>query len=121
MDSATWDALQRDRVVDITTLGAKTAEPRRIEIWMHALGDTFIITGNPGTRDWYANLLANPEFTVHLKQSAKADLRARAEPVTDPMEREQLLRHAPALEPYVTDSNIGDWIARSPLVRVGFV
>jgi F420H(2)-dependent quinone reductase len=45
-----------DRVIDITTTGRKTGEPRRIEIWFHRLDGRYFITGAPGRpRDWYAN------------------------------------------------------------------
>ncbi len=33
MDPALEKALETDRVIDITTTGRKTGEPRRIEIW----------------------------------------------------------------------------------------
>lgn len=120
MDSTIRQALENDRVVDITTVGAKSGEARRIEIWIHAVGDRFIITGQPGGRDWYANLLANPSFTVHVKESATADLVAEARAVTDAGEKERLLRAAPALATYVTDESIADWVARSPVVEVVF-
>ena len=59
----------------------------RIEIWYHVIDGTVYITGTPGPRDWYANLLAHPEFTFHLKDSAAADLPARATPVTGEAQR----------------------------------
>jgi hypothetical protein len=31
------DTLNRDEVIDITTIGRKSGEPRRIEIWFHRL------------------------------------------------------------------------------------
>ena len=30
------DALERDLTIDITTIGRRSGEPRRIEIWVHA-------------------------------------------------------------------------------------
>jgi hypothetical protein len=74
MDKGLRQALARDRVIDITTTGRKSGQPRRIEIWFHRLDGRLFITGLPGHRSWYANLLANPAFTFHLKGSAKADL-----------------------------------------------
>ncbi|MGH2983824.1 MAG: hypothetical protein ACRDK5_06185 [Solirubrobacterales bacterium] len=35
MDEAIERALENDRTIDITTLGRRSGEPRRIEIWMH--------------------------------------------------------------------------------------
>jgi deazaflavin-dependent oxidoreductase (nitroreductase family) len=80
--SAIEQALAQDRIIDITTTGRKTGEARRIEIWFHRLDGRYYITGTPGARGWYANLLEHPDFTFHLKESAQADLPARATPVT---------------------------------------
>ena len=74
-------ALAADRVIDITTTGRKTGQARRIEIWYHRVDGRIYITGTPGARGWYANLLDQPDFTFHLKESVQADLRARAMPV----------------------------------------
>ena len=41
-------ALDTDRVIDITTIGRKTGEPRRIEIWFHRIDGRYYITGTPG-------------------------------------------------------------------------
>ena len=88
MPNDVTEALARDRVIDITTRGRKSGEQRRIEIWFHRIGERFYITGTPGRpRSWYANLVAEPAFTFHLKQSATADLPATARPITDAGER----------------------------------
>ena len=87
MDEQVKRALERDRTIDITTTGRKTELPRRIEIWFHNLDGRLYITGQPGHRDWYANMVINREFTFHLKGSIKADLPARARPITDEAER----------------------------------
>jgi deazaflavin-dependent oxidoreductase (nitroreductase family) len=125
MSNETSAALARDRVIDITTIGRRTGEPRRIEIWFHRLDGRYYITGTPGRpRDWYANLVAHPAFTFHLKESATADLPATSRPVTDPAEREKVLTgllaglagdftSKPGQEPEV-------WVASSPLVEVTF-
>ena len=55
-------ALQDDRLIDITTTGRKSGEPHRIEIGFHFVDGHVYITGRPGLRGWYANLLANPDF-----------------------------------------------------------
>jgi deazaflavin-dependent oxidoreductase (nitroreductase family) len=124
MSDETATALAQDRVIDITTTGRRTGEPRRIEIWFHRLDGRYYITGTPGhPRDWYANLVAHPGFTFHLKESATADLPATARPVTDPVEREKVfaallaplgdLTGRPGNEPEA-------WVASSPLVEVTF-
>jgi deazaflavin-dependent oxidoreductase (nitroreductase family) len=124
MDNEAASALATDRTIDITTTGRQTGQPRRIEIWFHRVDGRYYITGTPGRpRSWYANLLAHPRFTFHLKESATADLPATARPVTDPAEREKLLAaileplpdmtSAPGHEPPV-------WVDQSPLVEVTF-
>ncbi len=87
--------LANDRTIDITTIGRSSGLPRRIETWFYRVDDQIYLTGSPGRRDWYANLLANPDFTFHLKQSIVADLPARATPITDPEERRADLRTHP--------------------------
>ena len=49
-------ALDRDLTIDITTVGRNSGSPRKIEIWFHRAGDRYYITGQPGKRNWYANL-----------------------------------------------------------------
>ncbi|MEU6630290.1 nitroreductase/quinone reductase family protein [Streptomyces parvus] len=83
----------RERIVDITTTGRRSGRPSRIEIFFYrAHGETYLCSGTSGRpTDWYANLLANPDFTLHLKHGVRADLPARAEPVTDPERRREVL------------------------------
>ena len=117
------------RTVDITTVGARTRQPRRIEIWFHNVDGNVYITGTPPrARAWYANLLAHPEFTFHLKNGVHADLAATATPITDATERSAVLRaildaidalyagsaSRPAFPP------LEEWVAGSPLIRVSF-
>lgn len=124
MSDETATALAQDRVIDITTVGRKTGEPRRIEIWYHRAGGRYYITGTPGRpRDWYANLAANPGFTFHLKESATADLPATARPITDPAEREAVFTGLLAPLAALTSKPGQEheaWVADSPLVEVTF-
>ena len=91
MDEAVRTALDTDRTVDITTVGRRSGTPRRIETWFYRAGGRYYLTGLPGRRSWYANLVAEPEFTFHLKQSAVADLPASARPIDDAAERRTVL------------------------------
>lgn len=111
-------AVLRDRTIDITTIGRQSGKPRRIEIWFHNLDGQVYITGTPGKRDWYANLVAHPEFTFHLKGSVVADLPARATPITDAAERRAIFEPLLARLGHTKDSSA--WEASSPLVRVDF-
>lgn len=146
MDRRIRDALDRDRVIDISTTGRKSGALRRIEIWFFRVGGRIYLTGAPGRRrSWYQNLLAHPDFTFHLKQSVRADLEATAHPIVDGAERAPILRQLIAqLEPGVpaewmpglsdaaraaTDESfraiasdpeaaLPQWLAESPLVEV---
>ncbi|MCZ6867371.1 MAG: nitroreductase/quinone reductase family protein [Chloroflexi bacterium] len=51
MDAQVKRALERDRVIDITTIGRKTGQQRRIEIWFHHVDGKLFISGSPGRRD----------------------------------------------------------------------
>ncbi len=112
-------ALKHDRVIDITTTGRQSGEPRRIEIWFHNLNDHIYITGSPGRRSWYANMLARPEFIFHLKESVRADLPARARPILAGPERQTVL--AQIVRSVGRDSDLEVWLTDSPLVEVEFL
>lgn len=119
MDGVVQRALENDRTVDITTAGRTSGQPRRIEIWQYRYDGRTFLSGSPGTRDWYANLLADPEFTFHLKGSATADLPATARPITDDAERREVI--AGILDDLGRGSeNLDDWVANSPLTEVTF-
>ena len=89
MASVNPDDLSVDMVVDITTIGRKTDQPRRIEIWAHLLDGAIILAASPGRRSWYANMVASPtRVTLHLKNLPGApDLSVRARPILDEAER----------------------------------
>lgn len=109
-------ALERDRVIDITTTGRKTGQPRRKEMWFHNIDGEIYITGRPGTRDWYANVVAHPDFTFHLKGSTQADLPARATPIVDDAGRKEILEKI--LDRLERPDQLDAWLAGSPLIAV---
>jgi deazaflavin-dependent oxidoreductase (nitroreductase family) len=111
-------ALAQDRVIDITTKGRKSGERVRKEIWFHNIDGDIYITGTPGKRDWYANVIANPDFTFHLKTSAEADLDATARPVTEPGEKRAVLERI--LVNLERAGEIDNWVEDSPLIEVSF-
>lgn len=116
------EALTRGGVADISTIGRRSGLERRIEIVFHHLDGELILTGRPGRkRDWEANIVANPEFTLHLKGAVEADLKVVGEKVSDPDERSDLIRRAlvegwntPAFQ---ADEILPNWVESSPLVR----
>jgi deazaflavin-dependent oxidoreductase (nitroreductase family) len=119
MNDEIKQALAKDRVIDMTTIGKQSGQPRRKETWFHNIDGQVYLTGTPGRRDWYANMVANPAFTFHLKESVTADLAARATPVTDPAERERILARVLS-NVGRSASELPAWVERSPLVAVTF-
>lgn len=116
MDPQIAHALEQDRVIDITTIGRKSGQPRKIEIWFHNVDGQIYITGTPGTRDWYANMVENHDITFHLKQSTQADIPATVEPITEPEARWPILKQITSRVGHADD--IDRWMTDSPLVRV---
>lgn len=118
MDDAVRQALASDQTIDITTIGRRSGQPRRIETWFYRSGGKFYLTGTPGRRDWYANLEAEPSFTFHLKQSVVADLPARGTPITDDAERRRILTAILTAQRQLGD--LEAWMDGSPLVEIAF-
>jgi deazaflavin-dependent oxidoreductase (nitroreductase family) len=110
------EALRADRLIDITTTGRHSGEPHRIEIGFFNVDGHIFITGRPGPRGWYANLLADPAFTMHVKESTQADVPARARPIVGEDERRTFF--AEFLGKLDRVDEIDEWTARSPLVEV---
>lgn len=99
--------------VEITTIGRRTRRPRRVEIWRYRAGGRLWLTGSPGSRDWYTNLVAHPEFTLHLEDR---DLRVRGRVVADQRERARVFGEiVPGLD---WAGSLESWIAESPLVEI---
>ena len=119
MDPAIQYALDHDLTVDITTTGRRSGQPRRLEIWMLQVEGRWFITGTPGPRDWLANLRADPRLTLHLKESATADLPARAVEVTDGSTRRLVLTHAVARW-YRSQHDVEGLVADAPMVELFF-
>jgi deazaflavin-dependent oxidoreductase (nitroreductase family) len=118
MDESVRDALSKSGVIDITTTGRRSHEPRRIEIAYHVIGGRIYISGMPNperARRWLTNLEANPAFTFHLKQGATADLPATARVITGEVERRAILEHVARAW---NRTDIDQMVLYSPLVEV---
>jgi deazaflavin-dependent oxidoreductase (nitroreductase family) len=111
-------ALAQGGTVDITTHGRKTGHPRRIEIVFFNFDGRVYISGMPGRRGWYANLLTDPKFTFHLKGRVVADLPARAIPITHDESRRALL--ARITRQWRREAQLDVFVADSPLIEVVF-
>jgi F420H(2)-dependent quinone reductase len=119
VDERIRQAIATDRTIDITTIGRRSGEPRRIEIWRYRVDGRTFLSGTPGSRDWYANLVVNPDFTYHLKGTVTADLPARARPITQVGERREVI------EQIIgglgrAEGEVEHWVAESPLIEVEF-
>jgi deazaflavin-dependent oxidoreductase (nitroreductase family) len=116
------------RTVDISTTGARTGQIRRIEIWFYRVDGEIYLTTQPAARSWYANLLANPDFTFHLKNGVRADLKATATPVLDEDDRRHIFAaivddlNQPLHRGYLAQpvEPVEEWVAGSPLMHVVF-
>lgn len=118
MEPETADALRHGTTIDLTTTGRHTGLPRRIEIWMIKVGDRIIITGTPGPRDWYANLLADPRCTLHLKERVRTDIDAVATPVTDSALRLEVFEHLEATWYRNQGEDLATLVAEAPMVEL---
>jgi deazaflavin-dependent oxidoreductase (nitroreductase family) len=125
VDEATVNALHHSQVIDLTTTGRRTGQPRKIEIFLHDKDGLLFISGMPRadrTRDWIHNITADPHVVVHLKQSmTPVDIPATARVVTDLAERrplmeaaaqrwgrtdvEEMVQHSPLIVLTVTDDD----------------
>lgn len=117
------EVLNIDMVVDITTRGRKSGQPKRIEIWSHYFDGRVIVAGSPGKRGWHANLIADPRFTYHIKNGIQADLPSVARPIRNTAERRAILTRLAELSEFRQEQGMKDieeWVAGSPLVEVEF-
>jgi len=117
LDERVREALTRSQVIDMTTTGRKSREPRRIEIVMHNLGGRLYISGMPfrQRRGWLANIEANPQITIHLKRGLRADVPASAREITDPTERRQILEQVARVW---KRNDVDTMMKYSPLIEV---
>lgn len=94
MNDQILHSLARGHRIDITTIGRKTGQPRRIEIVFHNVDGRLFITGSPRAdrkRAWLLNLESDPHLTFHLKRGPnRADLPATARVITDAAERRSI-------------------------------
>jgi deazaflavin-dependent oxidoreductase (nitroreductase family) len=117
MDETIKTALARGNVIDITTTGRQTHEPRRIEIVYHSIDGHVYVSGMPGRRSWLVNLEADPHLTFHLKRGVTADLPAVARVIVDDAERRTLFHE---IVKVWTKQDVETMVASSPLIEVTF-
>ncbi|HEY2438326.1 MAG TPA: LuxR C-terminal-related transcriptional regulator [Solirubrobacteraceae bacterium] len=81
------DPSTAERTIDITTPGAPTGTPRRIEVWSHHVDRRSYTTGILVRRNWNAHLDTHPRFIIHVKRGVTADAPAKSAPVEEPARR----------------------------------
>jgi deazaflavin-dependent oxidoreductase (nitroreductase family) len=110
-------ALSRGGLVDITTVGRKSGNARRVEIVFHNIGGRIYISGMPypRRRSWLANLEANPRFELHLKGKVQADLPATARIITEEPERREILTQVAR---NWRRNDVEKMVRQSPLIEV---
>lgn len=123
-------ALQRDRTIDIVTTGARSGQPRRVEIWFTNISGRIVICGTPSAdgeagerrgRHWLANLRACPVFEFVLKESLTLAIPAKAR-VVDDLDERRLIMSAPETVWYRERGfGIDELILGSPIVDVRFL
>jgi len=64
------DGMHRERLLLLTTTGARTGAPRITPMMFHRLDDRLLVmasnNGAPTAPDWYRNLVANQDVTVEI-------------------------------------------------------
>jgi deazaflavin-dependent oxidoreductase (nitroreductase family) len=109
-------ALRAGGLIDITTTGRRTGEPRRIEIVFFNFEGRLFVSGLPGRRAWVANLANDPRLTVHLKRGAQADVPATARIITDEAERRPIIERV--CRAWNRTDQVETFVARAPLMEV---
>jgi deazaflavin-dependent oxidoreductase (nitroreductase family) len=116
VDDGLVDRLAATRTIEITTLGRRSGQPVRIEIWWLHVENRFIITGTPGRRGWLANLRAEPQMTVH---ALGQDLPANARLVTDRAFRRRFFTQPNAeVDWYLSQSSLDELVDTAPMIEV---
>jgi len=111
-------ALRTGGIIDITTTGRQSGEPRRIEIVFFYLDGRVWISGMPGRRGWTANLGDDPRLTFHLKNGPIADLPAHAVLIEDEPTRRSIM--ARVTKRWNREAQLEAFVAGSPLIEVIF-
>ena len=118
MDDTIRSALERSQLIDMTTTGRRTGQPRRIEIALHSFDGRLYISGMPRAdrkRAWILNLERDPRVTLDLKQTAHVELPATARIIDDPLERRRVLELVAAAW---RRTDVDVMVAHSPLIEV---
>ena len=104
---------------DLSTVGRRSGQLRRVEIWYVIVDQQIVLTGTPGARHWLANLREHPEAVLHLRDPDR-DLAVTAQEVTDAAVRRRVAVEAWRLQPWYAEQpySIEQWVTASPMVTL---
>lgn len=118
ISSAQHAELAASRTIELTTTGRRSGHPSRIEIWWFHFEERFIITGTPGRRDWFANVLATPDVTIHLNGDS---YRGVASPIDDAALRRRFFSSSSTeVRWYAGQAELNRLIDASPMIEILF-
>jgi hypothetical protein len=102
------------RTIELTTIGRRSQEPHTLEIWWFHIDGRFIITGTPGRRDWYANILSDPGIVI---TTSIGSFTATAVPIVDSGFRRTVFTERSS-NWYSTQAELDELIRTSPMVEI---
>lgn len=114
VDDSDVAALGDIRTIDLTTIGRRSGRPARVEIWWFRIDGRFIITGTPGKRDWYANVLADPNVVIH---TPIGDFSGRASHVVDTEFRRRVFTD-PEVGWYRSQADLARLVSGAPMIEI---
>lgn len=92
----------------LTTTGRVSGQPREIEIWFGARGDTvYMLAGGGHGAHWVMNLIAKPEVTVKLGDELYNGVARIVEPGEEEQNARRLL--ATKYEDWTDAKPLSDW------------
>ena len=108
--------LAKIRTIDLTTIGRRSGRPATVEIWWFHFEDRFIVTGTPGPRDWYANVLSDPKVTVEARDG---EYPATARVVDDESFRRRFFADR-ATRWYSSQAQLEALVKSAPMIEIVF-
>lgn len=101
----------------LTTIGRRTGQPHRIEIWFgEHEGRVYLLSGGRDRSDWVRNVRANGNVTVELGGEARAGVARVVDPGTDEDTRAREL----LVDKYREGDNLDEWGRTSLAVVIEF-
>ena len=104
---------------DIVTVGRKSGQPRKTELWVGVVGDTLILVSGTAHSDWRENMLEKPQVDVHIEGNVRS---GTARLVTDADERRAFGDVMAAKYDWDGDPSIGltrhAWCYEVPVVAI---